>query len=222
MKTDQDLQKRVMDELAWDPSIDATKVGVIVHDGIVTLTGHVPTYTEKTAAERITQRVSGVKAVVQEIDVKLPGGFKRTDEDIAQAAINTLRWNTNVPDSKIQLKVEDGWITLDGTVDWNYQREAVRNAVDKLAGVLGVTNRIYIKPSVKALDVKTKIKHAFERNAILDADNIQIRTEGSKVILEGTVQSWAEKQQAQMAAWAAPGVSEVANNIGIVVREHAY
>lgn len=222
MKTDQDLQKRVMDELAWDPSIDATKVGVIVHDGIVTLTGHVPTYTEKTAAERITQRVSGVKAVVQEIDVKLPGDFKCMDEDIAQAAINALRWNTSVPDSKIQLKVEDGWITLDGTVDWNYQREAVRNAVDKLAGVLGVTNRIYIKSSVKALDVKTKIKHAFERNAILDADNIQIRTEGSKVTLEGTVQSWAEKQQAQMAAWAAPGVSEVVNNIGIVVREHAY
>lgn len=221
MKTDATIKEDVLEELDWDPSIDNTKIGVIVNDGIVTLTGHVNTYAEKVAAEKVARNVYGVKAVVEEIEVKISGSGKRSDEDIAKAALNNLKWNTSVPENKIRLKVEDAWITLEGEAEWNYQKEAARKAVKDLAGVRGVTNLIKVEASIEPQNVKDKIRSAFERNATIDADNVNVRSVGHKIILSGAVQSWAEKKQAESAAWSAPGVTEVENDLSIRVREPA-
>lgn len=221
MKTDEDLKQDVLDELEWEPSINATQIGVTAKNGIVTLSGHVDTYGEKLAAEKAAKRVSGVKAVVEEIDVKIPGRDTRTDEDIAQMALNNLKWNTTVPDDRVLLKVEGGWITMEGTVDWNYQKDAAKRAIEHLAGVRGVTNRIQVRSTAHPRDVKEKIRKAFERNATIDAGNVTVQVEGHKVVLSGSVQSWAEKRQAENAAWSAPGVTNVENNIRIEIREMA-
>jgi len=221
MKTDSTLKQDILDELDWEPSVDATHIGVIVRDGIVTLTGTVTTYAEKNAAENAVKRVLGVRAVVMEVEVKLPGSVKQTDQDIARAAVNNLRWNTSVPDDRIHVRVEEGWVTLDGTVDWNYQKEAAKNAVQNLGGVRGVTNVVQVKAAIEPQNVKEKIRRALERSANIDADSIAVKVEGHKVILSGSVQSWAEKRQAKEAAWSAPGVTEVQDNIEIKVREFA-
>lgn len=215
MKTDSLIQDDVINELKWEPSIDATKIGVTVKDGIVTLTGYVDSFAEKLAAERVATRVVGVKAIAQEIQVRVPQLYERNDSDIAQAALNALEWNVMVPHDRIKVKVQDGWIILSGEVDWEYQRDAARDAVCCLVGVKGVTNQITVKPSVQPEDVKSKIERAFQRHSVLDARRLMVETVGSKVILNGTVHSWNEKQEAGSAAWAAPGVSEVENNITI-------
>ena len=222
MRTDAIIKEDVLNELDWEPSIDATKVGVTCVNGVVTLSGYVNTFTEKLAAERAAKRVFGVRAVVEEIEVKIGGVYKRTDQDIAQAALNNLRWRTNVPDKDISLKVENAWITLEGTVEWNFQKEAAKNAIKDLAGVRGVTNIIRVKSAVEPSNIKDKIKKAFERNATLDADHVNVRVDGHKVILSGSIQSMAEKKQAEEAAWAAPGVTEVVDNLEIQVRETAF
>lgn len=222
MKNDSDLKKEVLEELEWEPSIDATKVGVSVNNGIVILSGRVNTHGEKLAAEKAAKRVAGVKAVVQEIEVKISAIHKRNDDEIAQMALNSLKWNTNVPEGRIQIEVEDGWITLEGKVDWFYQKEAAKNAVINLAGVRGVNNRIEIRAAVEIQNVKEKIKRAFERHASIDAGNIKVKIDGRKVILEGSVQSWAEKKQAEHAAWSAPGVTDVVDRLEIKSRELAY
>lgn len=222
MKTDSEIQKNVMAELAWEPSIDARAIGVAVKDGIVTLSGTVETYSEKITAEEATKRVMGVKAVVVNIEVHIPSVGKKTDVDIAQAVLNALKWNTSVPDKKIKVTVEDGWVTLEGEVEWEYQRTSAKNAVNTLLSVKGITNNIKVTSTVKAMDVKNKISDAFRRSATIDSDRIMISTEGNKVILKGKVRSFAEKKDAEYAAWLAPGVTKVENSIEIDTEIYAY
>jgi len=215
MKSDSELKRDVENELKWEPSVNEAHIGVSVKDGVVTLTGHVPSYGEKYGAEKAAKRVYGVKAVADELDVKLPGSSKRTDEDIAQACVSALKSNYSVPDEKIKVTVSNGWVTLEGEVEWQYQREAAHNAVRYLTGVTGVSNNITIKAHVSPKDVKDKIVAAFHRSADIDARRIDIEARNGKVILRGNVRSWAERDEAQQAAWAAPGVTAVENNLTV-------
>jgi osmotically-inducible protein OsmY len=216
MRNDSDVQRGVQDELNWEPGVaNASKIGVAVKDGVVTLTGTVNTHFEKWAAERAAKRVAGVRALAVELEVKPFGSFKRTDADIAKAAESALDWDVTVPKDHVKVMLEDGWVTLEGNVDWQYQRENAEDDVRYLAGVRGVSNKIVLKPSVVATEVKSKIEAALQRNAVLDARNIKVNTEGSKVTLTGTVRTWIEKDEAEDAAWAAPGVTDVNNLITI-------
>jgi osmotically-inducible protein OsmY len=215
MKSDVELRRDVLDELEWEPSIDAAGIGVTAHDGVVTLNGNVKTFTEKLTAERATERVHGVKAIANDIEVRLGGAHDRNDSDIAEAAVNALRWKTLVPEGRIKTSVSKGWITLEGEVDWQYQKDAAFDAVHLLVGVHGVTNLIAVKPRASATEVKSRIEAAFRRSAELDAQNIQVETRGGKVTLRGKVHSWSERQEAARTAWAAPGIMQVENLIAI-------
>jgi len=215
MKTDLEIQKNVMDELSWELLLNANEIGVAVKDGIVTLTGTVDSYNKKMLAEKATKKVAGVKAVAEEIEVRLSDRGKKTDADIAQALLNALKWHSLIPVEKIKVKVENGWVTLEGELEWGFQRKAVVRATEDLEGILGVINNIVIVPKLKISEVKNKISAAFHRSATIDADNIDIEVEGSKVVLKGSVRSFAEKKDAEKAAWLAPGVSQVENNIEI-------
>jgi len=210
---DSEIRRRVLAELDWDPSIDASDVGVAVKDGVVTLTGTIPSYWQEKEVERVVKRIAGVRAVAEELTIKLPGNSERSDADIAQSALNGLRFNVAVPTKSIQVTVEKGWVTLDGQVEWQYQRAAAESEVKYLMGVRGVTNNIEIKPKVSTSDVKAKIEEAFERLAQLDANQITIEARDGKVILRGNVRTCDEKDQAEQAAWAAPGVTSVENHV---------
>ncbi|MBS79708.1 BON domain-containing protein [Variovorax sp.] len=213
MKTDTQLRDDIQAELAWAPDVKSTDIGVIVKDGVVTLTGHLAHYAEKYAIERAVQRVHGVKALAVELTVKLPFDNQRTDADIALAAERALEWNVLVPDGKIRPMAEKGWLTLTGEVEWEYQRSAAEIAVRNLMGVTGVSNLVKVKPKVTPADVEKKIHEALSRQAEREANKLSITVDGSQVTLRGTVHSWTERDAVQGAAWATPGVSVVVNDL---------
>ena len=212
---DKTLRQFIIDELDFEPSIDAANIGVAVEKGVVTLTGHVANYGEKIAAERTVQRVKGVRAIAQEIEVRFSNQPKRSDDEIAQRALDILKWSVQVPAECIQVKVEQGWITLTGAVEWQYQKQAAESAIRKLRGIRGVSNAIEIKPLVAASDVHRKIMDSLKRNAEVEADSIRVVVDNGKVILEGKVKAWYERNLAERAAWSAPGVKEVEDRLSI-------
>lgn len=213
--TDSDLRSKVQQELDWEPSIHASGIGVSVAKGVVTLSGHVESYPEKHEAERVAGRIRGVKAVVAHLEVRLPGGSQRSDQEIAAAAANAIAWNTLLPKDDIKVSVENGRVTLHGKVDWQYQRVSADEGVRYLTGVRDVNNHIVVSPRVHRDVVKAEIEEALLRNAELDADAIRVDTRGDHVILWGNVQSWAEREEAERAAWASPGVCHVDNHITV-------
>lgn len=216
MKTNRQLQQDVIDELRWEPAVEADSNGVEAKEGVVTLAGHVDSYAQKWAAERAAQRVAGVKGVVDEMDVKLPDASKRSDADIVQAASSALSWNTVVPKGAVKIVVDDGIVTLSGEVDWAFQRTAAAAAVRNLIGVRAVNDQIVLKLNNASIrDIKRKIHSALHRQAQLDADAISVAVDGSNVTLRGNVDSWAERVAARNAAWAAPGVRNVIDNMMI-------
>jgi len=216
MKTDKQLQQDVINELAWEPSVNSTQIGVEVKDGIVTLAGHVGSYLEKWEAQSAAQRVSGVKALAVEMDVSLPGSSARNDVDIARAASNVLQWSTYWPEDQVKVLVENGWITLSGELDWEYQREAAERSVRGLMGVIGISNQIVLKSSASWKPVKSDIEAALRRRIHADARNIMVDVNGADVTLSGTVHSWAERDAARNAAWSTAGVRNVADSLDIV------
>jgi osmotically-inducible protein OsmY len=213
--TDRDLQENVQKALDWEPSVDAAEIGVSVDNGVVTLRGDVKTYAEKSAAERVALKVYRVNAVANDLNVQLRDGHAKTDTEIAQAVLSGLRWNTVVPDERITVAVSNGWVTLGGNVEWEYQRSAAANAVRYLLGVRGVTNTISVTPHVTVPDVKAKIEAALTRSAEVDARRINVTVLDGKVTLTGNVHSWFERDEARHAAWAAPGVKEVDDRIAV-------
>jgi osmotically-inducible protein OsmY len=214
--TDRHLQENVQAALDWDPSVDTTDIGVTVEKGVVTLRGDVKTYAERATAERVTLGVYGVKAVANDINVRIGSGLERNDSEIALAAVNALTWNSRVPADKVTATVRKGWVTLKGDVEWNYQRDSAAYAVRDLIGVVGVTNNITVRPRVSAADVESKIEAALKRSAEVDARRINVGVSDGKVVLTGNVRSWAEREEARRAAWAAPGVKDVDDRIAVM------
>ncbi len=213
MKEDLQLQQRVIDELEFEPQVDAAHIGVSVRDGVVTLSGHVSSFVEKFAAERAVRRVKGVKAVAQELQVQLPSEAKTADDEIAARAVNILNWDALVPADRITVKVEHGIVTLGGQVDWHHQRAEAEYDVRKLNGVVAVINDIIVLPRASAEDVRATIRAALERNAEVEANNIAIGVAGGKVTLTGKVNAWTEREAIERAAWSAPGVTQVDDRI---------
>lgn len=214
--TDRDLQQNIQNALDWEPSVEATDIGVSVDNGVATLRGDVQSFAEKEAAERVTLRVYGVRAVANDLNVRIPTSAERSDSDIAQAALNALRWHTSVPEKNLTVVVRNGWITLSGAVDWQFQKDAAARAVRDLTGVRGVTDGVVIRPSLKAGDVRDKIEAAFRRSAEIDARRVNVTVQDSKIVLSGNVRSFAERQEAEKAAWAAPGVVQVDDRLTVV------
>jgi osmotically-inducible protein OsmY len=214
MKSDIQLKQDVMEEIRWEPTVTSTDISVKAEDGIVTLSGTVPYYAEKWAAERAAQRVEGVRAIAEEIEVNLYGEHKRNDTEVAKAVISALRWHVWVP-KEIQATVENGWVTLTGTTSWGFQRNSAEDAIRFLSGVKGVTNSITLKPSVQPSAVKDSVEKALKRDAEVDAEKVRVTADGGKVSLTGSVRSWDERSEVESAAWGTPGVTDVDNSLTV-------
>jgi osmotically-inducible protein OsmY len=213
LKLDGQLQRDVIDELRWDASIGSSEIGVAAKQGVVTLTGQVETYAKKYAAVRAAERVAGVRAIAEEIHVVIPGVLKRSDVDIAHAILSTFEWDVQVPHDRVKARVEDGWVWIEGEVDWQYQSRAAERAVRNLNGVRGVSNLIQVKQHVSVPDVKQRIESALKRSAELDSKKINIDATNGQITLRGSVRSVAERRDAEYAAWSAPGVSHVRDEL---------
>jgi osmotically-inducible protein OsmY len=216
MKTDSQLQQDVMDELQWEPRVDHANIGVASKDGVVTLTGFVPSYASKIAAEKAARRVKGVRGLAEEIEVRFASDPKTSDSEIAKRIADMFDWSVTIPKNKVQIKVEHGWVTLNGTVDFHFHRQSAKDLASRISGVKGVTNLIEVKTSPSPSDVKDRIIAAFKRNADLDASTITVVADGNTVRLGGKVHAWYERQIAERAAWAAPGVNRVEDNIAVM------
>jgi len=215
MKTDLEIQKDVMDELKWEPLLNASEIGVSVKDGVVTLSGKLDSFYKKVRAEKAAKRVQGVRAVAEDIEIKLEDSIKKTDAEIAQAVLDALKWHSAIQEDRLKVTVDNGIVTVEGDVDWKFQKDSVRIMIEKLNGVKGIINNISVKAKVVPKEIKSKINAAFHRSATLDSNKISVITEGNKVILNGNVRSLAEKKDAERAAWFAPGVEEVENNLEV-------
>jgi osmotically-inducible protein OsmY len=213
MRSDREIERDVREELNWDPDLDAEDIAISVKDGVVTLAGFTRSYSDRLEAEHAAKRVAGVHAVANDIEVRLPSIDQRPDPDIARDAIACLKAQLPLSHEKIKVVVKDGWLTLEGTVEWQYQKTTAENAVRKVKGVKGVTNVISLKPKVEPTDIQRRIQEAFKRNAEVDANRIAVETHGSEVILKGTVRSWIEREEAERVAWSAPGITRVEDRI---------
>ena len=213
MRSDREIERDVREELNWDPDLDADDIAISVKDGVVTLAGFTRSYSDRLEAERAAKRVAGVHAVANDIEVRLPSIDQRPDPDIARDAIASLKAQLPLSHENIKVIVKDGWLTLEGTVEWQYQKTTAENAVRKVKGVKGVTNVISLKPKVEPTDIQRRIQEAFKRNAEVDANRITVETHGSEVILKGTVRSWIEREEAERVAWSAPGITRVDDRI---------
>jgi len=222
MKSDFQIQKDVVEELAWDPSLRAEEIGVAVKNGVVTLSGTVDSYTKKLTAKKDARRVGGVKAIAQDIQLGVAPVFYKSDAAIAEAVVDALKWHSGVQENKIKIKVEDGVVKLEGEVEWEYQRANVKSAIENLAGVKTVLNLVTIKPQLIAGDIHQKITKALERSAAIDAAKIKVDVLGNKVVLSGKVRSYAEKEDAEASAWNAPGVATVISDIEIETPQVEY
>ena len=216
MKSDADLKREVEDELRWDPEVDATDIAVTAHDGVVALAGFVRDYYQKAMAERAAKRVAGVRAVANDLEVRLPASDTRPDPEIVREAVTALK--TELPYSSQNIKViaRGGWVTLEGDARWNYVRAEAESIVRRVRGVRGVTNHIAVKPEAAPSEIRRKIEDALRRSAEVDASRVTVEASGSEVVLRGTVRSWAEREEAERAAWAAPGVTRVDNRITVI------
>ncbi len=217
--SDISLRQDILDELEFEPSVNAAHIGVAVEKGVATLTGHVSSYAEKVAAEHAAQRVKGVRGIAEEIEVRYPDAKKTADDEIAKRALSIIGWDTTIPDDRLMVKVQNGWITLSGEVAWNYQRSGAEDAVRKLSGVLGVSNLITVKPHVDTYNLKHRIEDALKRSAEIEADNIRVVVSGGAVTLEGKVNSWYERGVAERAAWARQMLRTLA---ALLLRQHNY
>jgi osmotically-inducible protein OsmY len=209
------LRQNILDALEFEPRVDAADIGVVTRDGIVTLTGHVRTYVEKEAAEKVVRRVKGVRGIAQEMEVRILGARKTDDDDIARRAVKMVDWNISIPKEAVQVRVCRGVVTLTGKVEWQYQRNAAADAIRDLAGVVGVSNLIEVVPGISAADVRRRIKDALERDSDLQAQAIQVDVSGGKVTLKGNVRTWSERLAAEHAAWSAPGVYALDDQLSI-------
>ena len=213
MKSDSEIERDVRDELKWDPDLDASDIAVSVKDGVVTLAGFTKSYTDRLEAELAAKRIAGVRAVANDIEVRLPAIDQRPDPDIARDAVSALKAELPISHDRIKVIVKDGWVTLEGAVEWQYQKTTAENAVRKVKGVKGVTNVVTVKPKVQPSELQHKIMEAFKRNAEVDANRITVEANGSEVILKGTVRSWIEREEAERVAWSAPGITRVEDRI---------